>query len=179
MDQQWNSAQEADTFARVWKRVSPDPDASPIQCDSGSSAQSPPEPILPLGPDSAVWGDFLRTQIVLELTRWRSCQALFTPSNRDVLGPMTASALRRAKQMAATLFLLSDVWYLPRTKATPRNWNSPREGCRILFRGAQRAAFDYRAAAARTSDPILKELFQTLSQEAIGEQQQLLRLLAR
>lgn len=179
MDQQWNPAQEADTFARVWQRVAPDPDASPIQCDGSSSAPPPSEPILPLGPNSAVWGDFLRTKIVLELTRWRTCQALSTPPNRDVLCPMAACALRRAKRMAAALFLLSDVWYLPRAKATPRSWNSPREGCRTLFRNAQQAALDYHTAAVRTSDPILKELFQALSQEATAEQQKLLRLLAR
>ena len=34
MDQQQqpNNAQEAEAFARVWKRVSPDPDTSPIAC---------------------------------------------------------------------------------------------------------------------------------------------------
>ena len=39
---QWN--QEAETFAQVWQRVSPDPDASPIQ-----TVRSPaPRPLCPL-----------------------------------------------------------------------------------------------------------------------------------
>lgn len=37
--QQQNNTQETEAFARVWKRVSPDPDTSPIVC---GEAPSPP-----------------------------------------------------------------------------------------------------------------------------------------
>ena len=68
MDQQQNKAQEAEAFARVWKRVSPDPDSSPIQCGEvplAPAADPPPA----LGAATQKRGEFLRAQILWELTR--------------------------------------------------------------------------------------------------------------
>ena len=163
MDQQQNKAQEAEAFARVWKRVSPDPDSSPIQCGEvplAPAADPPPA----LGAASLKWGEFLRAQILWELTRWRTYQAL---------------ALGRAKRMAAVLFLLTGVWYLPRSRATPRSWKTSREGYRLLFQGAQRAELRYRAAAQNNPDPVLGDLFRALAAESAREQRQLLQLLSQ
>lgn len=172
MDQQWNAAQEAEAFARVWKRVSPDPDSSPI-----ALTETEDIPPLPLGEAAAVWGDFLRAQIVAELTRWRTCQALAAAGRREPLRALAAAAQSRARRMAAALFILTGVWYLPRTRATPRRWKVLREGYRSLFRSAQRSELRY-TAAARTPDPVLADLFHSLAQEAAGEQARFLQLLA-
>ena len=65
MDQQQqpNNAQETEAFARVWKRVSPDPDTSPIAC--GEDPDPPATfPTPALGEASHSWAPFLRAQIV-------------------------------------------------------------------------------------------------------------------
>lgn len=118
MDQQQNKAQEAEAFARVWKRVSPDPDSSPIQCGEvplAPAADPPPA----LGAASLKWGEFLRAQILWELTRWRTYQALARAPGSGGGSRLAALALGRAKRMAAVLFLLTGVWYLPREQGHP------------------------------------------------------------
>mgnify|MGYP000992176292 CR=1 FL=1 len=179
MDQQRNAAQEAEAFARVWKRVSPDPDKSPIECQSVNASASPPSGKQEPEQAAPQWEAFLRREIVLELTRWRTYRALSTLSSHTVLVSMAAGALRRAKRMAAVLFLLTGVWYLPQNQAIPRNWKTPREGYRILFHGAQRAEMSYRSAAGKNPDPLLAELFQNLAREAANEQRRLLQLLSK
>ena len=63
--QQQNNTQETEAFARVWKRVSPDPDTSPIVC--GEAPSPPAATAAPaLGTASQSWGPFLRSQIVWE-----------------------------------------------------------------------------------------------------------------
>lgn len=176
--QQQNNAQETEAFARVWKRVAPDPDTSPIACGEAPSQPASP-PSLALGMASQGWGPFLRTQIVWELTRWRTYQALSRSSGRKGTGPLAATALRRAKRMTATLFLLTGVWYLPQNQATPRNWKTSREGYRLLFQGAQQAELRYRSAAQNNPDSILTDLFHTLAAESAQEQRQLLQLLSQ
>lgn len=81
--------------------------------------------------------------------------------------------------MAAVLFLLTGVWYLPRSRATPRSWKTSREGYRLLFQGAQRAELRYRAAAQNNPDPVLGDLFRALAAESAREQRQLLQLLSQ
>ena len=168
MDQQQNKAQEAEAFARVWKRVSPDPDSSPIQCGEvplAPAADPPPA----LGAASLKGGDFLRAQILWELTRWRTYQALARAPGSGGGSRLAALALGRAKRMAAVLFLLTGVWYLPRSRATPRSWKTSREGYRLLFQGAQRAELRYRAAAQNNPDPVLGDLFRALAAESARE----------
>ena len=176
--QQQHNPQETEAFARVWKRVSPDPDSSPIQCDE-APLQTATDSTPALGASSLRWGDFLRAQIAWELTRWRTYQALSRSSGKNSTRPLAGAALRRAKRMAATLFLLTGVWYLPQNQATPRNWKTNREGYRLLFQGAQRAELRYRSAARNNPDPILTDLFHTLAAEAAQEQRQLLELLSQ
>lgn len=178
MDQQQNKAQEAEAFARVWKRVSPDPDSSPIQCGEvplAPAADPPPA----LGAVSLKWGEFLRAQILWELTRWRTYHALARAPGSGGSSRLAALALGRAKRMAAVLFLLTGVWYLPRSRATPRSWKTSREGYRLLFQGAQRAELRYRAAAQNNPDPVLGDLFRALAAESAREQRQLLQLLSQ
>lgn len=176
--QQPNNSPDAEAFAQVWKRVSPDPDSSPIQCGRASD-QASDAPTLALGPEALEWGGFLRTQIVWELTRWRTYQRLSRPAGTATAQQLADAALNRAKQIAATLFILTGVWYLPWNQATPRNWKTHREGYRLLFQGAQRAELRYRSAVQTTSDPILSDLFRALATESAREQRQLLGLLAR
>ena len=176
--QQQHNAQETEAFARVWKRVAPDPDTSPIECgEAPAQPAAPPSPAL--GMASQSWGPFLRAQIVWELTRWRTYQSLSRSSGRNGTGALAAAALRRAKRMAATLFLLTGVWYLPQNRATPRHWKTNREGYRLLFQGAQQAEIRYRSAAQNNPDPVLTDLFHALAAESAQEQRQLLQLLSQ
>lgn len=88
---QWN--QEAETFAQVWQRVSPDPDASPIQ-----TVRSPaPPPALPSGDR---WTGVLRELITLEVIQWRRCRALAQQTGQRTLTSLAEKKLRRAKRLA-------------------------------------------------------------------------------
>ena len=69
---QWN--QEAETFARVWQRVSPDLDASPIQ--------PAPLPALPPGDQRT---EVLRELITAETIQWRRCRALAQQTGQRAL----------------------------------------------------------------------------------------------
>lgn len=130
---QWN--QEAETFAQVWQRVSPDPDASPIQ-----TVRSPaPPPALPSGDR---WTGVLRELITMEVIQWRRCRALAQQTNQRTLTSLAEKKLRRAKRLAAALFLRCQVWYLPLTDHRPcqpssHNRQSPAPAIPPVPRGAK------------------------------------------
>ena len=109
---QWN--QEAETFARVWQRVSPDLDASPIQ--------PAPLPALPPGDQRT---EVLRELITAETIQWRRCRALAQQTGQRALTRLAEKKLRRAKQLAAVLFLRCQVWYLPLSDRRPANHRPP------------------------------------------------------
>ena len=123
---QWN--QEAETFARVWQRVSPDLDASPIQ--------PAPLPALPPGDQRT---EVLRELITAETIQWRRCRALAQQTGQRALTRLAEKKLRRAKQLAAVLFLRCQVWYLPlsdRQLSSPPTANVPHGLFRPVPRGA-------------------------------------------
>ena len=123
---QWN--QEAETFAQVWQRVSPDPDASPIQ-----TVRTPaPPPTLPPGDR---WTGVLRELITLEVIQWRRCRALAQQTSQRALTSLAEKKLRRARRLAAALFLRCQVWYLPLTDRRPAN-RRPTAPELALFRSA-------------------------------------------
>ena len=144
---QWN--QEAETFARVWQRVSPDLDASPIQ--------PAPLPALPPGDQRT---EVLRELITAETIQWRRCRALAQQTGQRALTRLAEKKLRRAKQLAAVLFLRCQVWYLP------------------LSDRAQALQVRYEGAARQAQPPELA-LFRSAVEELTQEQRVLLGLLSR
>ncbi len=171
---QWN--QEAETFAQVWQRVSPDPDASPIQ-----TVLSPaPPPALPPGDR---WTGVLRELITLEVIQWRRCRILARQTSQRALTSLAEKKLRRARRLAAALFLRCQVWYLPLTDRRPANrrpatQQMPRAGYSALFQGAQTLQVRYEAAARQAQPPELA-LFRSAVEELTEEQRVLIGLLSR
>lgn len=167
---QWN--QEAETFARVWQRVSPDLDASPIQ--------PAPLPALPPGDQRT---EVLRELITAETIQWRRCRALAQHTGQRALTRLAEKKLRRAKQLAAVLFLRCQVWYLPLSDRRPANHRPtqqqlPRTGYSALFHGAQALQVRYEVAARQAQPPELA-LFRSAVEELTQEQRVLLGLLSR
>lgn len=170
---QWQ--QEAETFARVWQRVAPDPDTSPIQ----------PVPLpapAPAPPPNDRQSRLLRELIATELTQWRRCRALAQQTGQRPLTTIANQILRRARRLAGALFLRSQVWYLPLTgQRSPGRWPPrpmPRSGYSALFQGAQSLQVRYEAAARTTNGPELA-LFRSAVEELTREQRILLHLLSR
>lgn len=171
---QWN--QEAETFARVWQRVSPDPETSPIQ----PVPNAPPLPALPSGDR---WSVTLRELITAEVIQWRRCRALATQTGQRALTSLAEKKLRRARRLAAALFLRCQVWYLPLTDRRPSNRRSaprqmPRTGYSALFQSAQSLQVRYESAARQAQSPELA-LFRSAVEELTEEQLVLLGLLSR
>lgn len=166
---QWN--QEAEAFARVWQRVAPDPEASPIQ----PVPSSPPPPPLPTGDRQAA---ALRELITTEVIQWRRCRALAQQTGQRTLTSLAEKKLRRARRLAAALFLRSQVWYLPLTDRRPTTRSMPRTGYAALFQGAQALQVRYESAARQAQPPELA-LFRSAVEELTEEQRVLLGLLSR
>ena len=156
---QWN--QEAETFAQVWQRVSPDPDASPIQ-----TVPTPaPPPALPPGDR---WTGVLRELITIEVIQWRRCRALAQQTNQRTLTSLAEKKLR---------------WYLPLTDCRPANRRPttrqmPHTSYSALFQGAQTLQVRYEAAARQAQPPELA-LFRSAVEELTEEQRVLIGLLSR
>lgn len=180
---QWTPQQEAEAFARVWQRVSPDPDASPIQADA-----DPPVPSAPSTSSSAApaaedpIARFLREQITAEAVQWRRCRALAQQTRQPTLRSLAQGKLLRIRRLAAALFLHSQVWYFPISTAPVRGSGrggrqSQRRAYAALFQGAQTLARRCQSAA-RQADGFEAALFRELTQELAQEARVLLSLLS-
>lgn len=171
---QWQ--QEAETFARVWQRVAPDPDASPIQPRPlPVPAQTPP-------PDDCA-SRLLRGLVTTELIQWRRCRTLAKQTGQRTLVAIAEQTFQRARRLSGALFLRSQVWYFPLTdprpsKRRPIPVQMPRSGYSALFQGAQSLQTRYEAAARQAEPPELA-LFRSAVEELTGEQRTLLQLLSR
>lgn len=184
---------DQETFERVWRKVMPEPRpdcpftlygdeepevltppavapavpapvAAPSPVPSCQEAASLEEPFC-LGESSAAYGADLQAFIADEVADWKLYQALSrkvsgTPAR--TLRAMADDEYRHAKRLAAAYFLISGVRYWP--DQVP---NAPAD----TFLGALRARFSteqaggrsYRAAADRTSDQCLRELYLELA----------------
>ena len=103
---QWN--QEAETFARVWQRVSPDLDASPIQ--------PAPLPALPPGDQRT---EVLRELITAETIQWRRCRALAQQTGQRALTRLAEKKLRRANSWPPSCFCAARFGICPCPTAAP------------------------------------------------------------
>ncbi|MCD7843094.1 MAG: hypothetical protein LUG17_00505 [Clostridiales bacterium] len=162
-------------FARVWKRVAPAEDACPVV------VAQPKAPVCPDGKAPAGESEaYLRRRVEEELRQWRSCQGLVASHGYSpALGRLSCRTYRRAKRLAAALFLVSGGWYFPAGGMRPQRWSDLRSGLRALYRSSQRAEREDRQAAEIASDPALRELLLSLAEESREEQGMIFRLLER
>ncbi|MCD8352724.1 MAG: hypothetical protein LUC47_00170 [Clostridiales bacterium] len=175
MDEALERALDPAQFARVWKRVAPAEDICPVV------VAQPKAPVCPLGKAPAgESGAYLRRRIEGELRRWRSCQGLSAAHGYSpTLGRLSCQAYRRARRLAAALFLASGGWYFPAGGMRPRRWSDLRTGLRALYRNSQRAEREDRQVAEVASDPAFRELLLSLAEESREEQGMIFRLLER
>lgn len=158
---------DAEQFAAIWQRVCPD------GCGDYLSPDVPALP-APAGSDTpAEMGAFLREAIEQSLSRARCCAVW------PELGPMARACRQEARELAAALFLLTGVRYLPARRGAPQRWSSLAECCRALFYRERRAAGRFRQAAPRAQDPALTALFARLAEQSALRQEALSRLIAR
>lgn len=183
---QWTPQQEAETFARVWQRVSPNPEASPIQVlplsDAAPSAPLPAPAPCPAAPAEDKMARFLREQITAETVQWRRCCALARQSDRQTLTTLAQGKLLRIRRLAAALFLRSQVWYLPLARPAGRlsrpGSQARRPAYAALLQSTQ--AFRLRCeTAARQAPPLEAALLEELAGELAREMRILLDLLSR
>ena len=164
---------DAEQFAAIWQRVCPD------GCGDYLSPDVPALP-APAGSDTpAEMGVFLREEIAaghayLPHRRRSRCCAVWPE-----LGPMARACRQEARELAAALFLLTGVRYLPARRGAPQRWSSLAECCRALFYRERRAAGRFRQAAPRAQDPALTALFARLAEQSALRQEALSRLIAR
>lgn len=118
-----------------------------------------------LGCASAVHGKMLQAFIADEVADWRLYQGLSrrAPGNAGrTLRAMGEDERRHAKRLSTAYFLISGVQFWPdRQPAAPAGtWMGV---LRARFAAEQRGEAAYRAAAAQTVDPCLRELFLELA----------------
>ncbi|MCD8189910.1 MAG: hypothetical protein LUD78_06760 [Clostridiales bacterium] len=161
-------------FARVWKRVAPAEDACPVEVAQPKGSACPKRETV-----AGESGAYLRRRIEEELCRWRCCQGLAALCGRSAaLGRLSHRAYRRARRLAAALFLTTGGWYFPAGVTRPRRGKGLRSGLRELYRGSQRAEREDRQAAERFSDPALRALLLALAEESREEQKAIFQLLS-
>ena len=173
---------DRDVFERVWRRVMPeDRLTSPIEVipetEYGVPAPAPmppaprraePEDIRCLGPASAVHGAELQEFILEELRDHRTYQALAQRApgrSRQTLAGIAADEMRHAKRLSAAYFLISGVRYWPLERAVCRSEGGWLNSLRCRFLEEQKGEAVYRAAAGRTGDPCLRELYLELAED--------------
>ncbi|MCD8146935.1 MAG: hypothetical protein LUD84_06625 [Clostridiales bacterium] len=173
MDEALEWALDPARFARVWKRVAPTEDACPVVVEQQEKSVCPAEEAA-----AGESGVYLRRRIEAELRRWRDCQGLASSHGYSpTLKQLSSQAYRRAKRLAAALFLASGGWYFPAGGMRPHRWSGLRAGLRELYRSSRRAEGEYRQAAEKASDPALRELLLSLAEESRAEQGMIFRML--
>lgn len=170
---------DAQQFARVWKRVVKNGEASMVELnvsqtelnDGGGAA---------LGEGTQRDGAFLQQRIRIELRRWKSFRVLASRlgENRTLMN-LSAQSYRNARRLAAVLFLITGGWYLPERQSSAQRWADVRSGLRSLFRSSQQWEVEYRQAAEECGDEMLRELYIEQMGECQKQQTQIRALLER
>lgn len=160
---------DADRFARIWKRVAPEgAETAPVRLVVHPPEEAPAaaEPGFPLGEGSAGEGELLRRFIVRELQSWKTYAALAGSGKGSTpLKSCGADELHHARRLSAAYFLISGIRYLPSESTAGLHWPSREQGLRELFQAGQQSERDYRMAAERTADPALSALYLELARE--------------
>lgn len=184
---------DPEVFQRVWNRVMPDQDRSPIAMDAPAqpavpalspAPEQPPEtppqvPLTCLGEGSRPYTQAIRD--IMDQTRGflRSLQSLSRRSGSQaarVLSGIAGDLRREERRLSTAHFLITGERYSPsQTGAVP---SGPLPlALRALFQQLHQRAAQARAAAQGMGDPCLQQLFQDLAEDAEFYAQRLRALL--
>ena len=184
---------DPEVFQRVWNRVMPDQDRSPIAMDAPAqpavpalspAPEQPPEtppqvPLTCLGEGSRPYTQAIRD--IMDQTRGflRSLQSLSRRSGSRaarVLSGIAGDLRREERRLSTAHFLITGERYAPsQTGAVP---SGPLPlALRALFQQLHQRAAHALAAAHGIGDPCLQQLFQDLAEDAEFYAQRLRALL--
>lgn len=184
---------DPEVFQRVWNRVMPDQDRSPIAMDAPAqpaapalspAPEQPPEtppqvPLTCLGEDSRPYTQAIRDMMDQTRGFLRSLQSLSRRSGSRaarVLSGIAGDLRREERRLSTAHFLITGERYSPsQTGAVP---SGPLPlALRALFQQLHQRAAQARAAAQGMGDPCLQQLFQDLGEDAEFYAQRLRALL--
>lgn len=184
---------DPEVFQRVWNRVMPDQDRSPIAMDAPAQPavpalspvpEQPPEtapqvPLTCLGEGSRPYTQAIRDMMDQTRGFLRSLQSLSRRSGSRaarVLSGIADDLRREERRLSTAHFLITGERYSPsQTGAVP---SGPLPlALRALFQQLHQRAAQARAAAQGMGDPCLQQLFQDLGEDAEFYAQRLRALL--
>ena len=184
---------DPEVFQRVWNRVMPNQDRSPIAMDAPAqpavpalspAPEQPPEtapqvPLTCLGEGSRPYTQAIRDMMDQTRGFLRSLQALSRRSGSRaarVLSGIAGDLRREERRLSTAHFLITGERYSPsQTGAVP---SGPLPlALRALFQQLHQRAAQARAAAQGMGDPCLQQLFQDLGEDAEFHAQRLRALL--
>ena len=184
---------DPEVFQRVWNRVMPDQDRSPIAMDAPSQPavpalspapeqppETPPEvPLTCLGEGSRPYTQAIRDMTDQTRGFLRSLQALSRRSGSRaarVLSGIAGDLRREERRLSTAHFLITGERYSPSQTGAVSSGPLPL-ALRALFQQLHQRAAQARAAAHGMGDPCLQQLFQDLAEDAEFYAQRLRALL--
>ena len=178
---------DPEVFQRVWNRVMPDQDRSPIAMDAPAlspAPEQPPEtppqvPLTCLGEGSRPYTQAIRDMMDQTRGFLRSLQALSRRSGSRaarVLSGIAGDLRREERRLSTAHFLITGERYAPSQTGTGPS-GSLAQALRTLFQQFHQRAAQARAAAQEMGDPCLQQLFQDLGEDAEFYAQRLRALL--
>ena len=184
---------DPEVFQRVWNRVMPDQDRSPIAMDAPSQPavpalspapeqppETPPEvPLTCLGEGSRPYTQAIRDMTDQTRGFLRSLQSLSRRSGSRaarVLSGIAGDLRREERRLSTAHFLITGERYAPSQTGTGPS-GSLAQVLRTLFQQFHQRAAQARAAAQEMGDPCLQQLFQDLGEDAEFYAQRLRALL--
>ena len=184
---------DPEVFQRVWNRVMPDQDRSPIAIDAPSQPavpalspapeqppETPPEvPLTCLGEGSRPYTQAIRDMTDQTRGFLRSLQALSRRSGSRaarVLSGIAGDLRREERRLSTAHFLITGERYSPSQTGAAPSGPLPL-ALRTLFQQLHQRAAQARAAAQGMGDPCLQQLFQDLAEDAEFYAQRLRALL--
>ena len=184
---------DPEVFQRVWNRVMPDQDRSPIAMDAPAqpavpalspAPEQPPEtapqvPLTCLGEGSRPYTQAIRDMTDQTRGFLRSLQALSRRSDSRaarVLSGIAGDLRREERRLSTAHFLITGERYSPSQTGAAPSGPLPL-ALRTLFQQLHQRAVQARAAAQGMGDPCLQQLFQDLGEDAEFYAQRLRALL--
>lgn len=184
---------DPEVFQRVWNRVMPDQDRSPIAMDAPAqpavpalspAPEQPPEtapqvPLTCLGEGSRPYTQAIRDMMDQTRGFLRSLQTLSRRSGSRaarVLSGIAGDLRREERRLSTAHFLITGERYSPSQTGAAPSGPLPL-ALRTLFQQLHQRAAQARAAAQGMGDPCLQQLFQDLGEDAEFYAQRLRALL--